>query len=294
MNKFGFYVMGEKGYECISGFIDAFGSSSIAFVTSSHDLNVKQDFYDAICLVCERYSIPFSNRSHAGEIKADYVFAIGWRWLINESDNLIVFHDSLLPKYRGFSPLVNALIDGRSEVGVTALKASAEYDAGPIIGQELLKIEYPAKIRDVIERISVLYVRLLVDVCEKLMNDLPLISFSQDQLNASYSPWRNEGDYLINWGLSSNKIMRFVDAVGHPYSGARTRMSSKYVRIDDVELAVNVDIEDREAHLGKVLFMDKNKPVVICGTGLIKIVSIFDANGVSLEGKIPFRTKFGG
>jgi methionyl-tRNA formyltransferase len=52
-------------------------------------------------------------------------------------------HDSLLPKYRGFAPLPNALINGEREVGVTALFASEEYDMGDIVCQRRLAVEYP-------------------------------------------------------------------------------------------------------------------------------------------------------
>ena len=41
--------------------------------------------------------------------------------MIKNSENLIVFHDSLLPKYRGFAPLVSQLINGEEYLGVTAI-----------------------------------------------------------------------------------------------------------------------------------------------------------------------------
>ncbi len=293
MIKFGFYILGEKGYQCLLDFIDIFGFSKVAFVCSSNDFNIKKDFYDEICSICKGHSIPFYDRSPSAEMKADYVVAIGWRWLINESDNLIVFHDSLLPKYRGFAPLVNSLINGEDEIGVTALKASDEYDAGPIIGQASIKVVYPISIQDAIKKITLLYSQLLIEISVGLIKEFPLIVYEQDHLEASFSPWRNEDDYLINWFLDSEKIARFVDAVGYPYTGAKTKMGSAFVRIDEVKMVNDVAIEDRVSHVGKVLFMDNKCPVVICGSGLVKLISIFDENGEALGGKIPFRTKFG-
>ena len=46
---------------------------------------------------------------------------------------MIIFHDSLLPKYRGFAPLVNSLINQEKEIGVTAIKASQNYDEGDTV-----------------------------------------------------------------------------------------------------------------------------------------------------------------
>jgi methionyl-tRNA formyltransferase len=41
----------------------------------------------------------------------DYSIAIGWRWLIKVDSKLIVFHDSILHRLRGFNPLVTSLIN---------------------------------------------------------------------------------------------------------------------------------------------------------------------------------------
>ena len=70
-----------------------------------------------------------------------FKFAIGWKWIIDNTSQLIVLHDSLLPKYRGFSPLVNSLINGDTLTGVTALFASSEYDKGEIIEQAQIGLD---------------------------------------------------------------------------------------------------------------------------------------------------------
>lgn len=294
MIKFGFYLLGEKGYQCLLDFIDVIGFSSVAFVCSSRDLNIRKDFYNEIRTVCNKYSIPFNDRSCSFDIETDYVVAIGWRWLIEEDENLIVFHDSLLPKYRGFSPLVSALINGENEVGVTALKASRQYDAGPIIGQVSMNVNYPIRIQNAISKISKLYSKLLIKISDDLIKGLPLTAYDQDDLDASFSPWRNEDDYLINWNDCSEKIARFVDATGYPYAGAKTKMNSGFITVEEVKPIDDVVVEDRSSHIGKVLFMDEKYPVIICGSGLLKLISAFDENEVSLIGRIPFRTKFGG
>ena len=49
------------------------------------------------------------------------MIAAGWRWLLPSTEKLIVLHDSLLPRYRGFNPLVSQLIDKEERLGVTAV-----------------------------------------------------------------------------------------------------------------------------------------------------------------------------
>lgn len=50
-------------------------------------------------------------------------FLVGWQYLFDgPSDSIVVFHDSLLPEYRGFAPTVTALITGARQIGVTAFR----------------------------------------------------------------------------------------------------------------------------------------------------------------------------
>ena len=92
----------------------------------------------------------------------------------------------------------------------------------------------------------------------------------QDDSIASYSVWRNDDDYKIDWQQPSSSIKRFIDAVGWPYRGARTSTSKGIdIIIDDA-----VEVQGKECelrHVGKVIYKDDDCPVVICGEGLLKI-----------------------
>ena len=293
MKKFGFYALGYKGYECLKAFVSEFGTDHVSFVVSARDKNVKEDYYQAIERFCSDNGIVFSDRINPVKRSAILKFAIGWRWIISEDDNLVVFHDSLLPKYRGFAPLVNALINGEREIGVTALKAESEYDSGDLISQKSISVEYPKKIEDAISDVSELYVDILLEVCQTVISGEILNYYVQDQSRASYSPWRNDLDYKVNWDRSSQYISRFICAVGYPYKGTETTINGKRVRILDSEVVEDVDVEDRSQHIGKIIFMNSGLPTIICGEGLLKLINIVDEQGASLVGKIPFRSRLG-
>jgi len=115
MNKVAFYAMNLKGYYVIKKFIQKFGVDSISYIVSSKDEHIKEDCFKAIESLAIKSKIKFLNRFEDIEqlesLPNVYKFAIGWRWLIKNESNLIIFHDSLLPKYRGFAPLVNSLIN---------------------------------------------------------------------------------------------------------------------------------------------------------------------------------------
>src|SRR5687767_5095942 len=137
MIKFGFYLMSEKGLTVLRNHIRRYGKETISFVVASRDENVEKDFYEEIGILCKKNGVKFYDRKTKASLKADHSFAVSWKWMI-QAKNLVVFHDSLLPRYRGFAPLVNMLIKGEEKIGVTALVAGKEYDSGNIIAQKAI------------------------------------------------------------------------------------------------------------------------------------------------------------
>lgn len=269
-NKVGLFLMSRKGFLVLKYLVNN-NHGVISFVESRQDKNVEKDYFEKVKNLCLSNNIPFFiNRTENNFIeKNQWYIAIGWRWIIRDVKNLIIIHDSLLPKYRGFAPIVNALINGEKTIGVTALIASSEYDKGDIITQRKLKLTYPVKVNDVIEDISQLYVYCVSELLEKIINNLPFNTYKQNETEASYSIWRNSDDYFIDWNWPANKIERFVNAVGYPYKGAKTTIDDRIITITDCEQLPSINIE--LVHPGKIIFIDNNCPVVICGQGVIKI-----------------------
>ena len=242
------------------------------FVVIGRDDHVKCDYSENLVKLCEKYHIHFTYDLNIEAVSEDdIVLAIAWRKLIyGISKNLIIFHDSILPKYRGFSPLVNMLINGETAIGVTVIYAANEYDAGPIIFHEKTNIEYPITINAAIILVSELYKNLSRKIFLSTLNPLTLESQQQLVSEVSYSVWRDNEDYKINWESDAQSIQRHIDAVGYPYRGAYTMMNGDMIRITSAEVIPDVIIENRCP--GKVLFNTDGYPVVICGSGLLKLL----------------------
>ncbi|WP_286748580.1 formyltransferase family protein [Marinobacter sp. UBA2688] len=256
-----------------------------------------QDYFIEVEKFCSIKGIPFYERNvvpPARASEANYSFAIGWKWMIRGGRNLIVFHDSLLPKYRGFAPLVNMLINGEPAIGVTALLANEEYDRGNILAQESRNISYPIRIERAIDHLLPLYAKLVKAIAGQILKGCELASYEQNEREATYSMWRDENDYLIDWSLDSAAVKRFIDSVGYPYKGASALLNGAHARILDAEVVGDVVVEDRTRHLGKIIFFANQCPVVVCGTGLLKLCLITaDADG-SVISQISFRSRFEG
>jgi len=267
--KVGFLVAGIKGLGLLKGLQSL---CHVSFV-SSYKGNGNIDFYDQIDNICSKNDFPFLERPNLSAecfSDIDIIFVAGWQYLIKEVDQrFIVFHDSILPRFRGFSPTVSALILGENHIGVTALRPAKEVDSGEIYEQISVEINYPIKIRDAYELLSDIYVNIAQTILLKA-DRKALCSFPQDESKATYSIWRDDIDYYINWHWSAEKIVRFVDAVGWPYNGAKTVYGSKIIHIYEAALVEDRRFEDR--HPGKIWRLNDGSPEVICGSGMIQIV----------------------
>ncbi len=270
------FLMTQKGKEVLDAVIHNGFSFLISKVIIGRDKSLENDFSEDIIFLCKQNNISYFERTDNYIINSDYSVAVSWRWLISENKSiLIVLHDSLLPKFRGFAPLVNMLINKEPRIGVTAILASNEYDKGNIIAQSSKKINYPIKISEAVNLISECYVELIILIFNKIKNKEKIHSAKQNEALASYSLWRDEDDYQINWGKSSEDILNFINAVSFPYKGAKSTINKEQtVRILDAEIEKDVIIENRDA--GKVIFVKDSMPVVVCGTGLLKLTKIID------------------
>ncbi|MGI9235416.1 MAG: formyltransferase family protein [Woeseiaceae bacterium] len=285
------FLMTEKGYRVLDRLGEQY-ADRIECVVGAADSEVQNDYNREIKSLCSQLGISYFDRKDFGALTSRFALAVSWRWLIaSDSTLLVVFHDSLLPKYRGFSPLVSALINGEQEIGVSAILASDEYDRGEVAFQSRVAVQYPLKIKNAIEMLSQLYGDVAEAVVGKLLTDGALQTQSQSEGDASYSLWRDAEDYRIDWQDSAEKIQRFVDAVGFPYQGAQTLAGDVLARVLDSEVVEDVAIENRVP--GKVIFVQHGCPVIVCGKGLLRVKGLEDADsGESLLPLPRFRTRF--
>ncbi len=95
-----------------------------------------------------------------------------------------------------------------------------------------MEVNYPVKINQVIANISQLYIQLILKVFNeyKLKGEI-LSSYKQNEEDVTYSLWRDEQDYIIDWSKSAEFIHRFINAVGYPYKGASTLMDGKKLEL---------------------------------------------------------------
>jgi len=116
----------------------------------------------------------------------------------------INIHPSLLPKYRGPSPMISAILNGDTETGVTIIKIDEEMDHGPILAQEKVDLVGNEYIGDLEKTLAELGGKLLVKVMQKLPD---ITETEQDHSKATFvkkfkkedSEIKLDGDPIQNW-----------------------------------------------------------------------------------------------
>lgn len=177
----------------------------------------------------------------------------------------ICVHPSLLPLYRGASPIETALRDGRDETGVTIFKINQQVDTGDIILQKKVPIAYEDDFFSLRKKLAKEGVSLLVEAIKKIMaNDYTLIP--QDDSKASSTHKLTKEGGLISWDSPAEQIRNLIRAtLGWP--SAYTYYKGQMIKV----LAGEVIEESFEASPGMVLSTGKEGISVATAKGILCI-----------------------
>ena len=155
-------------------------------------------------------------------------------------------------------------------------------------------IEEAYEVADAIELNTRNYCDLADSIDARIAAGEEIVGVPQKESNATYSIWRDDDDYAIDWSKSAEEIQRLVDAVGSPYLGARCRTSKGHqLIVENVEVVEDVHCEIRD--VGKVIFMREGRPTVICGAGMLELTDVWLVTDAGREPFLPmtsFRVRF--
>ncbi|MFH1846967.1 MAG: methionyl-tRNA formyltransferase [Candidatus Omnitrophota bacterium] len=150
----------------------------------------------------------------------------------------INLHPSLLPEYRGASPVNSVILNGEAKTGNTVFKLSESMDAGDVIVQEETEIRDSEDSVELLERLSQSGAGLLVEALDLIKNGKEKLK-PQDESKAVYSKKISKKDGLIDWTRSSQEIDRKIRGM-KPWPGAFTSLDGKNLKI------IKAKIEDKE------------------------------------------------
>lgn len=141
-------------------------------------------------------------------------------------------HPSLLPFYRGSSPIASAIINGDSVTGVSIMLLDTGMDSGPVVSQREVPISEDDTTGSLTNALSDVGAQLLAETLP-LWIEGKIKEKPQDEELASYTATINKNDGEINWKLSANEIWRRVRAF-YPWPRCYTWWKGKRLELNEV------------------------------------------------------------
>jgi methionyl-tRNA formyltransferase len=189
----------------------------------------------------------------------------------------INIHASLLPKYRGASPIQRAILNGDKKTGISIIIMNEFLDKGDIISVKEVKIEPEDDAVKLSARLSKCAAELVLRTIDKIEagSTKPV---SQDESQAIYAPKLVKEDGLINWNSSAGDIINKIRAC-RPWPSAYTYFGKKLLKILDAE-KVSTPLAAK-ASPGEVIFSSKDELLIASKDSGIRIKAL------QLEGKRP-------
>lgn len=212
-------------------------------------------------------------QSKYADLDADVAVVVAYGKLIPEAvleipgHKTLNVHPSLLPKYRGPSPIQAAIANGDSETGVSIMLLDAEMDHGPILAQETVRLTGRETMPELEARLADVGAKILPDTVARYVAG-GITPTDQDHSRATYIKIITRDDGRVDWSKPAVLIERLHRAY-QPWPGlwAEWKHGGKNMRIKLLEISVEPNVSDSP---GKILA----SLVIACGSGGIKISKI--------------------
>jgi methionyl-tRNA formyltransferase len=166
----------------------------------------------------------------------DVMVANNWRTRIPQelfgipSYGTVNLHDSLLPRFTGFSPVIWSLISGASHTGLTAHLMDDDLDTGDILVQRAVEITPVSTGTDLVLATLDLVPEVLEEALDGLENGT-LTPVPQDLGDRTFFHKRTERDGLVDWAWPASDIERLIRALSDPYPNAYTFFRGQRLRL---------------------------------------------------------------
>jgi methionyl-tRNA formyltransferase len=178
-------------------------------------------------------------------------------------------HPSLLPLYRGSSPIPAAIINGDDSTGITVIKLVRRLDAGPIISQRDEPVHPHDTSETLGDRLAALAGNMLPDVADDWATG-SICAVGQNDDLATYTREWSKDDGRIDWQASAVAIERLVRAA-RPWPVAWTMLGDIRVQIRDVRL----DSTETTGQIKPGTLIDGDgQPRIITGDGELQLLTV--------------------
>ena len=214
-----------------------------------------------------------------GKILPEWLIALPRLGMIN-------VHASLLPRYRGASPIHRAVMNGDSETGVTIMRVVKALDAGAMLSGVRLPIDPDETSEELEKRLAVAGARLLVETVDDMERGR-VVETPQDDGLSTYAPRLRKEEGLIDWSRPASAIHNQVRGL-HPWPHAFTFGPSGRLIVhrsalepgDESPGAGASAISERSAPPGTIVAADPARGFIVAtGRGTLRLLEVQSEGG---------------
>lgn len=180
---------------------------------------------------------------------------------------VINVHASLLPKYRGSSPIQWAVINGESETGVTIMQTERGLDTGNILRSISVPIGAADTAGDMFDRLKEVGAQLLTEELAYIDKNGRHIGDKQKEEDATHCRLLTKEDGVIDWARDSLSVYNLIRGL-NPWPVAFTALHGQTLKI------YNARMEDGTGISGEIISESEDELVVACGKGAIAITRL--------------------
>jgi methionyl-tRNA formyltransferase len=197
-------------------------------------------------------------------------------------------HASLLPRWRGASPIQHAILAGDPVSGISLMHMDEGLDTGPVFFQEALSIGPRETATSLHDRLAVLGAKLLRLHLEDILAGRTL-AYPQDHDASTYAPMIRKEAGQIDWAQGSIEIDRLIRAMT-PWPGAYTGWQGEMLKIDSARPVLNhLPLEEP----GRVVVLNQDV-AVLTGNGalILERVQLAGKRALSISDFLRGRPEF--
>lgn len=232
-------------------------------------------------VVAEKYNIPVfqpvkirDDYSFIDEIKPDLVITLAYGQIVPQGflDKIpmgcLNLHGSLLPKYRGASPIQTALINGETVTGVTLMEMIKAMDAGRMYAKKAVTIEENDNSTSLFNKIKIAASELVIEALPKYING-ELIGENQNEDEVTFCSLIKPEQEKLDLSLPANKVIGWIKGLSDE-PGAYLYLNNYKLKIYKAKL-VNQIVDHQ---VGEIVKADKNGLYFQAKDGQIAILEL--------------------
>ena len=184
-------------------------------------------------------------------------------------------HASLLPRWRGASPIQHAIWHGDAQSGVGIMQMEAGLDTGAVIAERAVPIRDTTTAQSLHDELSALGAVLMLEILKKTQDHGQQSAAPQDDTHVTYAGLLTKDDGRVDWTRSAVEIDRQIRALT-PWPGVWTTIAGKRLKI--------IAAVPGEAATGAPgTIMDRNG-IVVCGDGRsMRLVTVQPENAKAMD-----------